>query len=81
MDFLSTLTYRDGSFVKLRSVSLGYSLPKSMLEKTPLSRVRFYVNGRNLITWSKIDNYDPEGGGVETNPLTRLFVGGVNVEF
>lgn len=81
MRYLSTLLYEDGSFVKLRSITLGYNLPTGILSKTPIKRLRIYVSGRNLITWSKIDNYDPEGGGVETNPLSKLIVGGVNLDF
>jgi TonB-dependent starch-binding outer membrane protein SusC len=81
MPYLSTLLYRDGSFVKLRGVTFGYNVPQSVLSKTPFTRIRVYVNGKNLLTRSKIDNYDPEGGGVETNPLSKLIVGGINLEF
>ncbi|RAW00042.1 SusC/RagA family TonB-linked outer membrane protein [Pseudochryseolinea flava] len=81
MRYLSTLLYRDGSFMKLRGITIGYNLPSTVLSKTPFSRVRIYLNGKNLFTHSKIDNYDPEGGGNESNPLSRLIVGGINLEF
>lgn len=81
MDYISTLLYRDGSFIKLRGITLGYTMPKALLEKTPFSSVRFYVNAKNLFTYSKIDNYDPERGGSENTPLSRLYVAGINVTF
>jgi TonB-linked SusC/RagA family outer membrane protein len=79
--YLSSLQYEDGSFVKLRSISLGYNVSQSILAKTPFKKIRVYVSGRNLVTWSKVDTYDPEGLGAETNPLSKLIVGGVNLEF
>jgi TonB-linked SusC/RagA family outer membrane protein len=79
--YLSTLLYEDGSFVKLRGVTIGYNFPKSLLDKTPFSNARIYVNGKNLWMGSKIDNYDPEGGGGQATPLSRLVVAGINIEF
>jgi TonB-linked SusC/RagA family outer membrane protein len=79
--YLSSLLYEDGSFVKLRGITVGYNLPVSVLEKTPITSLRIFVNGKNLATMSKIDNYDPERGGGETTPLTRMIVGGLNIGF
>jgi TonB-linked SusC/RagA family outer membrane protein len=79
--YLSTLLYEDASFVKLRSVMIGYNFPISLLGKTPFSKARIYVSGKNLWTGSKIDNYDPEGGGGQPTPLSKLFVAGVSIEF
>lgn len=77
----TTLANVEASFLKIRSATLGYNLPSSMTARWGLSRVRFYVSGRNLATFSKIDNYDVERGGNITNPLSRLFLGGVNIDF
>jgi TonB-linked SusC/RagA family outer membrane protein len=79
--YLSTILYEDGSFVKLRGVTIGFNFPKTWLEKTPLSSARFYINGRNLFTMSKIENYDPERGGAQQTPLSRLVVVGVDIQF
>jgi hypothetical protein len=79
--YSSTLGYTDGSFVKLRSVSLGYSLPSSLVQKLSVQKLKFYVTGKNLFTMSKVKNFDPENQGSLSNPITRLFVAGVNVEF
>jgi TonB-dependent starch-binding outer membrane protein SusC len=79
--YLSTILYQDGSFVKLRGVTLGYNFPKTLLAKTPFTSARIYVNGKNLWTKSKIDDYDPERGGGETTPLSKLFIAGISLEF
>jgi TonB-linked SusC/RagA family outer membrane protein len=79
--YYSSLFYKDGSFLKLRGITLGYTLPKSVVNKIHVSNLRVYVSGRNLWTYSKIEDYDPERGGNFTNPMTKLFVGGVNIDF
>ncbi|WP_207422510.1 TonB-dependent receptor [Desertivirga brevis] len=78
-----TLTYVDGSYVKLRNLTLGYTLPRSITEKIKAGRVRVYATGSNLFTINRsnlLKNYDPEGGGSESNPLSRQFVLGVNFD-
>lgn len=67
--YYSSLFYQDGSFVKLRGVTLGYSLPNSLISKMHLSKFRVDVSGRNLWTYSKIDDYDPERGGGTSSPM------------
>ncbi|MCK7554792.1 SusC/RagA family TonB-linked outer membrane protein [Chitinophaga sedimenti] len=79
--FISTLGYRDGSFVKIRNVSLGYSLPLDAARKIRMSALRIYVTGKNLATFSKVKDYDPERGGQLSFPLTRMYVAGLNVTF
>ncbi len=78
--YSSTLGYTDASFLKVRSLTLGYNLPKNKLSRLGVSNVRFYVTGRNLFTFSKIKDYDVERGGGLTNPLTRLVLAGVNID-
>ncbi len=56
----STFWMIDGSYVKLRNVEIGYTLPKTVLEKLGLSTCRFFVSGNNLLTISKYDFFDPE---------------------
>jgi len=81
MPFASTLAYLDGSFVKIRNITLGYTLPKTITSKWHISSLRWYVSAKNYFTFSKIDDYDPEGGGSFDRPLTKLIVTGLNVEF
>jgi len=78
-----TLTYIDGSYVKLRNVTLGYSLPQNLTDKISAGRIRVYATGSNLFTITKsnlIKDYDPERGGSESSPLSRQFVIGVNFD-
>ncbi|MET1055693.1 MAG: SusC/RagA family protein, partial [Pedobacter sp.] len=80
----TSLLYIDGSFLKIKNVSLGYTLPKSMTEKLKIGTLRFYATASNLFTYSKnslLNDYDPERGGAESSPLSRQLVFGVNVDF
>ncbi|SHM97264.1 TonB-linked outer membrane protein, SusC/RagA family [Chitinophaga jiangningensis] len=79
--FISTIGYKDGSFVKIRNISLGYTFSPDVLKKISLSSLRLYVTGKNLFTFSKVKDYDPERGGALSEPLTRMYVAGLNVEF
>lgn len=52
----------DASYLRLKSATLSYSLPAKVLEQIKIQSVRFYLSGQNLITWTKLINYDPEIG-------------------
>ncbi|MFX0555420.1 SusC/RagA family TonB-linked outer membrane protein [Maribacter sp. CXY002] len=56
----STLRYFDGSFLKLRNVSLGYNLPDTIVEKLSMEKLRISLAGQNLWFTSDYDTYDPE---------------------
>jgi hypothetical protein len=45
------------------------------------SRARVYLSGRNLARWTKVPNYDPERGGAISDPMTRVFVTGLDIKF
>lgn len=79
--FQNTYNYVDGSFLKVRNITLGYTLPSSLTEKIKISRLRFYVTIKNLMVFSKQKNYDPELNGSLTFPQTTLYVGGFNLDF
>ncbi len=79
--FQSTLGYVDGSFLKIRDVSLGYNLPKSSLGRLGVSRLRVYSTLQNYFTFSKIKDYDPERGGALSFPLVKQLIFGVNIDF
>ncbi|MGE4587372.1 MAG: SusC/RagA family TonB-linked outer membrane protein, partial [Mangrovibacterium sp.] len=82
--YSDVLMLADGSYIKLRNVTLGYTLPKSLLNRTPINKIRIYVTGSNLFTWAKdsrFKHYDPERGGSESSPLARQIIFGVNVDF
>ncbi len=89
MKTVSDFFVHDGSFVRLRNVSLGYSLPKVATDFLKISKVRLYVSAENLFTFTNYKGYDPEiGGGVFGNgidhgiyPQARTVLGGVNITF
>lgn len=53
----------DGDFIRLKNVTLGYTLPKNVCTKLGISNWRFYISGQNLLTLSKYTGFDPEVGG------------------
>jgi hypothetical protein len=50
----------DGSYVRLKNVSFGYSLPKNLISRAKLSNARIYVSAQNAATWTDYTGYDPE---------------------
>src|SRR5690606_30859923 len=77
-------SYVDGSYIKLKTVTIGYRLPKSFTDRAHLNGARLYLSGNNLFSWSKSDlvqNYDAERGGSAKSPLLRQFVFGINLDF
>ena len=78
----------DGSYLKLRNLTLGYTLPKTLTEKVNISQARVYVTGSNLYTWFSKEYR--EDGGIDpettstislTTPPTRSFMFGLNLSF
>jgi hypothetical protein len=80
----NSLTYINASYVKLRNISVGYSLPKGWLQKATLEKCRIYATLSNPWIYTKnkyLKDYDPERGGSDEFPLTRQMVVGVNLTF
>ena len=59
----------DGSYLRLKSLQLGYTLPASFLAKAKIEKLRFYVNAQNLLTFTKYTGFDPEIGQGTSGPL------------
>lgn len=57
---ISSRIIEDGSFLRLKTATLGYTLPKAKITKAGLSNVRFYLAAQNLWTWTSYSGYDPE---------------------
>ncbi|NJN28308.1 MAG: TonB-dependent receptor [Cyclobacteriaceae bacterium] len=68
------------NYLRLRTVQLGYNLPKPSLDKIRLKGLRVYVTGTNLWTWSTYKGWDPETGGAVIPPL-KMLSGGVSIKF
>lgn len=78
----STWWLQDASFLRLKSVEIGYTLPQKVLKKLGMSNLRLYVSGTNLLCWSKFKLWDPELAGSGLNyPLQRVFNVGLNLGF
>lgn len=56
----STRFIEDGSYIRLKNLTFGYTIPKSITSKWGISNLRFYVSGQNLFTITGYDGYDPE---------------------
>lgn len=80
----SSLFLADASYVRLKNVEIGYSVPISVLKKIGFTKTRFYVQGLNLFTWDKLKKYDvdPETNtGGDWYPIQRVISFGVDVTF
>ena len=78
----STWWLRDGSFMRLKSVEAGYSLPKRWIKRISSDNVRIYFSGLNLLTFSKFKLWDPEqAGNGFAYPIQKVFNAGLNLNF
>ncbi|THG55509.1 TonB-dependent receptor [Bacteroides faecichinchillae] len=77
----STYWMRDGSYLRLKNLEVGYTLPTHWVNRVYLNKVRIYFMGTNLLTFSKFDLWDPEmGSGTgEKYPLSRTYTVGLTV--
>lgn len=82
----------DGSFLRLNTLTLGYTLPKSLINRAGMQNLRFYVTGYNLFCLTNYSGYDPEvstmrrtnltpGVDYSAYPKSRQFVIGANLSF
>ena len=86
---VSDLYIVDGSYLRLKNISLGYTLPRSLTRQISIERLRFFVMAENLITWTKYWGFDPEissGGkslGIDKGvyPQARTWTIGLNLTF
>ncbi|MGA0560628.1 SusC/RagA family TonB-linked outer membrane protein [Larkinella sp. VNQ87] len=84
---------QDGSFVRLRTATLSYNLPKTLISRIKLNSVRFFVSGQNLLTFTDYSGWDPEVNADDTvtniaqgydfysAPQARTITGGINIGF
>lgn len=84
-DFYSTWWMKNASFLRLKNLEIGYTLPQKWMNTVGLASCRLYLNGSNLFTIDSIDICDPESpndtGGTNFYPLSRTFSFGVNLIF
>ncbi|MBQ0056027.1 MAG: TonB-dependent receptor [Bacteroidales bacterium] len=91
-DAWSSRYIEDGSYIRLKTVSLSYTFDKKLIKKIGLENARITLTGNNLVTWTKYSGYDPEiGASTASNnvfgldngryPSPLSFTAGVNVTF
>jgi TonB-linked SusC/RagA family outer membrane protein len=78
----STWFMRDGTFLRFKTMEIGYTLPRRWINPINIQNLRLYISGNNLLIFSKFKMWDPEmaGNGL-AYPIQRVFNVGVNVEF
>lgn len=87
----SSFYLEDGAYFRIKTMQLGYNLPKSLLNKIHFENARIYISGNNLVTFTKYTGYDPEIGGTGSGwlysidrgiyPQARSFMAGINFTF
>lgn len=86
LDIPQTKYLLSGAYLRLKNITLGYSLPQALLEKLKVNKVRLYVTGENLFEFSSINTFvDPEAinsgtRGAWAYPFQRKFAFGVNID-
>ena len=89
---ISSRFIEDGSFIRLKNVSLGYTFPKNWMRRVNIENMRAYISAQNVKTWTDYSGYDPEIGSFNQNPLingvengrypiSRSFTVGLNATF
>ncbi|MBQ7709967.1 MAG: TonB-dependent receptor [Bacteroidales bacterium] len=83
--FASTRWLQDGSYLRLKDITLSYNLPEKWVKAISLKGVKVYVSALNLYTFHDVDFWDPERGldgmGTGVYPMTKSIVGGLEVSF
>lgn len=90
--WLHSWAVEDGSFLRVNNISVGYSLPSSLLNKIKITRFRIFGTVNNLATLTRYSGYDPEVSTRRSDPLTQgvdfagypraiTYVGGINLTF
>ena len=82
----------DGSFLRLKNITLGYSIPKKLISKAHISNLRAYVSAQNLHVFTGYSGFDPEVNSGGNNPMTpgldwgaypqsKIFTVGLEIKF
>ena len=70
-DRMSSRFIEDGSYLRIKNLSIGYTLPRALTQKLSIESLRVYFNVQNLYTFTKYNGYDPEVGSYNQNVLLR----------
>ncbi|MGH7575872.1 MAG: SusC/RagA family TonB-linked outer membrane protein [Longimicrobiales bacterium] len=79
--YSGTLWYEDGSNIRIRNITLGYTLPASLTERWGVRVARIYGSAHDPFLFTDFQGYDPEGATTTTIPSARKFLLGASIEF
>ncbi len=77
--YYSDAAYSDASYIRLKNLSFSYTLPKKITEKIHARNLRVYIQGQNLVTWTKYEGLDPETQNA--TPVLKTLTGGIQLTF
>lgn len=87
----SSRVIEDGSYLRLKTIQFGYTLPASLMKKAKIQNLRFYVAAQNILTWTKYSGFDPEvsaynsaltpGFDYSVYPRAKTMTFGLNLNF
>ena len=85
----SNFYLENGAYFRIKTLQLGYTLPKALMSKAQIEKCRIYVSGNNLLTLTKYTGFDPEIGGSQgiysidrgVYPQARSFMVGIDLTF
>lgn len=80
---INSFHLKSGNYLRLKTVTISYTFPQRICKKMHMSGLKVYLNGNNLYTWSKIDNFDPEvvNESGDVYPQQSVYNLGVNINF
>lgn len=82
--YSSSFWMRNTNYLRLKNLVIGYALPSKLTQKAGIPRLRFYLSGDNILTWSGLDFMDPEINyelREESYPLQKNYTFGMNISF
>ncbi len=77
----SSFWLRNGSYLRLKNLNIGYTLPTKWYNALGLQKVQVFVNGTNLFVLTGFKEYDPEQETLDSYPLMKAFTGGLSINF
>lgn len=81
----STFWLKDASYLRLKNLEVGYTIPSDLTNKVSINKARIYFSGINLLTWTELDDYDPEKLTNDDRnrdyPKAKVYSVGINVTF
>ncbi|TKG96979.1 SusC/RagA family TonB-linked outer membrane protein [Puteibacter caeruleilacunae] len=77
----STFWMRNGAYVRLKNLNVGYTLPKRWYKSLGIGDIQLFANGTNLFVITGFDEHDPEQETLDSYPIMKTFTGGLSINF